>query len=351
MKAGLVTSTILHALLLGVGLFTLSAPRAFDVADVESFPVDIVPMEEISQAQVGDKEAPVAEMPAPTPTTRPEPVENAEQVGNNTVDTAAPPTPEAKPTPVETAALPEPATEPAPIPEPVPEPEPVEAEPAPVPATEAAPEPQPQQEVEPDPAPEPAPDPAPAETAEAEEATLPESAPRPATRPQPPQAQTATAPVRRDSEKPAVEQAQAPVEEKSDDLLQDVAALLNKEDASGGGARRSTEQAALGGERKTGEKLSQSELDALRNQFTGCWTIPAGAEGVSDLRTSVRFNVAPGGRLEGMPEVVSSSGNRQFDESAVRAVQKCDQRGFILPQGKEDVWAEVVVNFDPSDMF
>ena len=35
MKAGLTTSAILHAVVLGFGLFTLSAPRAFDVADVE----------------------------------------------------------------------------------------------------------------------------------------------------------------------------------------------------------------------------------------------------------------------------------------------------------------------------
>ena len=81
MKAGLVTSTILHAVLLGVGLFSLSAPRAFEVMDVESCPVEIVPIEEISQAQVGEREAPAAEAPAPVPTTRPEPVENAEQVG------------------------------------------------------------------------------------------------------------------------------------------------------------------------------------------------------------------------------------------------------------------------------
>lgn len=368
MKAGLVTSTILHAVLLGVGLFSLSAPRAFEVMDVESFPVEIVPIEEISQAQVGEREAPAAEAPAPVPTTRPEPVENAEQVGDNTVDTPAPPTPDPKPRPVETAALPEPAPEPAPIPDPIPEPEPAKPEPKPepVPATEVTPQPEPPQEVEPDPAPEPepqpqqeaepepSPEPVPAEAEEAQEAALPESAPRPEARPrpQPAQAQTAKTPERKDAEEPSQKQAQAPAQEKkSDDLLQDVAALLNKDKASGGGAKRSTQEAALGGKRKTGEKLSQSELDALRNQFSGCWSIPAGAEGASDLRASIRFNVAPGGRLEGMPEVIASSGNRQFDESAVRAVQKCDQRGFILPQGKEDVWAEVVVNFDPTDMF
>ena len=45
MKAGLTTSVVMHAALLGFGLFSLSAPSAFEVADVEALPVDIVPVE------------------------------------------------------------------------------------------------------------------------------------------------------------------------------------------------------------------------------------------------------------------------------------------------------------------
>ena len=45
MKAGLTTSVVLHAALLGFGLISLSAPRAIEVADVEALPVDIVPIE------------------------------------------------------------------------------------------------------------------------------------------------------------------------------------------------------------------------------------------------------------------------------------------------------------------
>ena len=68
MKAGLATSVILHAAALAFGLLTLRAPAAFDVADVEALPVDIVPVESITQIQEGDKKATMRDKPAPTPT-------------------------------------------------------------------------------------------------------------------------------------------------------------------------------------------------------------------------------------------------------------------------------------------
>jgi colicin import membrane protein len=126
--------------------------------------------------------------------------------------------------------------------------------------------------------------------------------------------------------------------------------LLNKQKPSGGGAKRSTETAALGGKKKTGEKLTNSEMGALSDQLSGCWSIPAGAESGERLRVSVKFQLNAQGKLDGRPQIESSSGNRPFDESAVRAVQKCDRDGLILPAGKEDIWAEVVVNFDPTEM-
>src|SRR5690606_10240878 len=108
------------------------------IADVESFPADIVPIEQVAQSAQGDPNPPVAERPAPVPTTRPEIVENAREVGDNMTDLKAPPTPEPKPRPVETAEAPPPApkpTPPTPKPEPTPEPEQKPA-PEPVPTTE-----------------------------------------------------------------------------------------------------------------------------------------------------------------------------------------------------------------------
>ncbi|MCV0394136.1 MAG: TonB family protein [Rhizobiaceae bacterium] len=349
MRAGLPTSLLLHVAVIGFGLVSLSAPRGHEVADVEALPVDIIPMESITQVQRGEREAPMAERPAPTPTTRPEIVPDATEVGEAKVDSKPTPQPEEAPRPVETAAAP-PEPKPAPKAEPTPQPEPEpapRAEPEPVPATEATPEPQPQQEVAPDPVEQ-------SDVAEAPDPNavpLPSTAPTPQARPQPPRAQTAKAPERRDAERPAPERTPPKQAEDEKFDFDQVAALLNKQKPTGGGAQRSTEQASLGGRETTGQTLSQGEMDALRNQLSGCWNIPAGAENVEGLRASVEFAVNSSGRVDGAPRVISSSGHRQFDDSAVRAVQICDTRGLNLPQGKEEVWSRIIVNFDPSDMF
>lgn len=387
MKAGLTTSVILHAAVLAFGLFSLSGPAPLEVTDVESLPVDIVPLSELTQIQEGDKKADMHETPAPTPTKRPDIVADARKVGENSADTDKPPTPEAKPTPVEETAAPPPAPEPKEQikTEEVPKPK---EEPKPVPATEVAPVPQPREEVKPDPVKEPLPKPEPvkqpappteppkekatdakpevkpdavaeaiaAEQPVAEPVKLPDAAPAPEARPkpQPAQAETAKAPDRKDADKPVKE---ASSKQKSQDKEFDadaISALLNKQKASGGGAKRSTQQASLGGERSTGgAKLSQNEMDALRQKLGGCWSIPAGVDDASTLKVSVRFQLDRSGMLQGRPQVVAggaaSGPGRTAAESAVRAVQKCAP--FNLPADKYDTWAEVVVNFDPSDMF
>lgn len=388
MKAGLTTSVILHAAVLAFGLLSLSGPAALEVTDVESLPVDIVPLSEITQIQQGDKKATMRDKPAPTPTQRPDIVADAQKVGENTVDTDKPVTPEAKPTPVEVAAAPPPAPESKEPPKNEDVPKPKE-EPKPVPATEIAPVPQPKEEVKPEPVKQPDPKPVPvkepepkstppkekaaepqpqpevkpdavAEAIAAEQPTeavqLPDTAPAPDARPkpQPAQAETAKAPDRKDSEKPVKQASSKPKSEDKQFDADAISALLNKQKASGGGAKRSTEQASLGGEKSTGgAKLSQNEMDALRQRLSGCWNIPAGVDDAATLRVSVRFQLDRSGMLQGRPEVVaggSSSGpGRTAAESAVRAVQKCAP--FNLPADKYDTWAEVVVNFDPSDMF
>lgn len=352
MKAGLTTSLALHAVALGVGLVTFSTPRQLELTNVESFPVDIVPMAEFSQSVQGDRKAPVVDAPAPTPTTRPEVVEDAQQIGDNKVDlpTPAPPTPDPRPRPVETAEAPPPSPQPTPVPVAEPEPQPApKPEPQPVATTEVAPKPQPPQEVKPDPAPEPVVAEAPTPDAN----TLPEVAPRPVSRPQPPQAQTARTQERREPERPREPQRQAAQSSDSNErsVTDEVAALLNRERPSGGGAQRSERQASLGGRQTTGAQLTQSERDAIVAQLRSCWNVPVGADGSTELKTTVRFRLDPAGTLKGTPVIEKASGNRQFDESTTRAIRLCSQRGFQLPSDKYDTWSEVVVNFDPRDMF
>ena len=357
MKAGLATSVALHAVLLGIGMVSLSAPKAFEVADVESLPVDIVPFEEISQAQIGEKKAPMADKPAPLPTKRPETVPEAQKVGDADVDTDLPPTPAPKPKPVQKAEEPAPAPEPTPKPvekpieqakveppKPVPTPEPPKPAEKPVPPKE--PTPQAPAEV------------TPKETAAAENVQLPDSAPVPQSRPKPePQKQPEKVaekpkPVEKPAEKPKPQTQKA--ESNKKDVLDEVAALLNKEQAAGGGAKRSTEQAALGSTKKnTGQKLSQNEMDALRSRIQQCWNVPAGAMDAENIKFSIQFKLSPSGEVEGRPEVIKGDGNstvyRAAVESARRAILKCGP--YTLPAEKYEAWADIILNFDPSDMF
>src|SRR5690606_14006193 len=144
-----------------------------------------------------------------------------------------------------------------------------------------------------------------AEAPQPDASTLPDVAPRPQARPQPPQAQTAQTPERREPERPREQpRTQAASSDTNDRSVEDeVAALLNRERPSGGGAQRSERQASLGGRQTTGAQLTQCERDAIVAQLRSCWNVPVGADGSSELKTTVRFSLDPGGTLEGAPVI------------------------------------------------
>ncbi|KQT54338.1 hypothetical protein ASG43_01645 [Aureimonas sp. Leaf454] len=376
MKSGIVVSSGIHLAVLTWGLWAFSSPPPLDVAYSEALPVEIV-MAESFEGVKGEKDAPVSEKPAPKPTTKPETLPMAaENVGDNEADLATPPTPDKTRNQTPQTGAPKPTARP--------EIEPTPVEEAPKVAEAKPPEPQKPEPKPPEPKPEPVtekPKPTPPkETVEkidplaemiAEDKTEPTPEPEPepkkvvkhAVKPKPPE------PVKVAEAKPDAPKTEAkksaPKKEKAakaDTASEDApdsdmdfeamaAAAINKQKSAGGGAKRSTETASLGSRKTTGAKLSRGETDALRDQLSGCWSIPAGVEDGGNLKVSVRFNLNGAGKLDGRPVVDASSGNRVFDESAVRAVQKCDREGFSLPQDKAEIWAEVVVNFDPSEMF
>ncbi|MEO0543924.1 MAG: TonB C-terminal domain-containing protein [Pseudomonadota bacterium] len=356
MRVGVLTSTVAHALLLGWGLVTWGAPDAFDVEDVEALPIDLVSIEEFTQIQEGSQEAPKDGPATPDQVLNPEPRPEVENIGTQERDQSTPETEEQLVAEVEEARLPEPVDTQTPVttPRPDPEPTPPQTQEAPAtPATEVAPEPEQRQDVAPDPVEEAIETAEPEPTVAEEPTVLPENLPVPAARPERPPAQTAQTPERenRDAQEERQAQQQPTNEDQPSD---DIASLINRDRGSGGGAASSTEQASRGGETTTGgTTLTQSEMDSLRGQIQACWSPPAGVLDAADLRVSVRFALDAAGKLEGRPQVTTSSGNRQADESAVRAVQRCNIQndGFQLPAEKYAAWRDVVVNFDPSEMF
>ncbi len=351
MKVGLVISALLHATFLGWGLFWLSAPKSFEVADIEALPVDIIPVSSITRIQEGEREESAAERAAPRPTERPDPVEDAQNVGNNTVDLKSSRSENVKPKTVEEAEEPEQAKQPVPVPVPQPKavPEPA-TKPEPVPATEVAALPEPKQTVEPDPVAEAI---ASAEAAKPRFAPLPDNVPTPTARPERPPAQTAKTPERKNNDVQNRPSKVASSKESKFDA-DEVAALLNREEAAGGGAKRSTREAALGGRRTTGgNSLSQSEMDALRGQIQRCWQIVPGMADGGDVRVQVTMRLNRSGEIDGQPSVNASGGSEQTRRvlagGARRAVLRCAP--YNLPAAKYETWADVVVNFDPSKMF
>lgn len=355
MRAGIVTSVTLHALVLGWGLVSLSTPASFEVEDVEALPIELVSIEELTQIQEGAEDAPKDGPASVAPTAPPTPDPDAVNEGNKERDQSTPETETQKAAEVEEARLPDPAEAPIPRPAPREEPKPVvedTPEPEATPATEVAPQPEPKQEVtetaieeliakaEPEPVPDETP----------KNVQLPDQLPTPQLRPERPQSQTAKTPERKNEESQQAKSAaqREQTEEKSDE----VASLLNREQGSGGGSKANNQKASAGGKKTTGgNTLTQSEMDSLRGQIQACWSVPASAQGEDGLKVSVQFQLSKSATLEGKPKVTSSSGNRQLDESARRAVARCGAQGFQLPADKYDSWRDVVVNFDPSEMF
>lgn len=357
MKASLVTSTFLHGFALAATLVTLGSPEKLDMVNMETLPVSIVPIEEFTQIQKGDKDAPMAEKSAPVPTEKPPIAEPAENVGDNQVDLKSPPTPTQRPVEKEVAAAPKSVEAPVP---------PNDAKPNEVKQVvpeETAPPPTPEAKPAETPPPEPKPaEPAPAEQTAAEEIPLPEKAPVPAARPEPEIAKPAEKkPEKKDTAKSDAkkadkkqETASAKKQMESDFNADEVAALLNKTDASGGGAKRSTDQAALGGKTDTGgSTLSQSEMDALRGTIQNNWLITPGMADAQDVRIRVSFRLDENGELIGEPEATATGGTPTAQQvlmsGAVRAVRKSAPFSN-LPRDKYDAWSEVVVNFDPSEL-
>ncbi|MCO6185104.1 cell envelope integrity protein TolA [Rhizobium sp. L1K21] len=367
MKGSLLTSTAIHAIVLALALYSFGAPPAFEVQDVESLPVDIVPIEDMTRIMEGEKKATAKETPAPTPTKRPDIVPDAQNTGENSVDLKKTPVPTKSPKEVEIAAAPEKVE--SPVPKNADKANDIKdiikdsAESAP--ATEVAAKPEPKRDVKPDPVPE-----AKAEqTAKAEDIPLPDAVPLPSSRPDQPkpepeqkqaknetaaaQAATAKTPERK-KEQPKKESAKSTASKESDVLADEVAALLNKQDPAGGGAKRSTKEESLGGSKASNaSKLSQSELDALRGAIQKNWSVVSGMADAGEIRIQVKMKLDRSGEIVGDPEVTATGGSAQARDVLASSARRAVLRSAPfsnLPADKYDAWSEVIVNFDPSEL-
>jgi outer membrane biosynthesis protein TonB len=98
--------------------------------------------------------------------------------------------------------------------------------------------------------------------------------------------------------------------------------------------------------------MSVNEIDALRARIADCWTPPPGGLGADRIVIKLRLKLNEDGTLVGYPTIANSDSSPFFQaaaDSAVRAVYQCQP--YQLPSAKYALWRDMILNFDPSDMY
>jgi hypothetical protein len=118
------------------------------------------------------------------------------------------------------------------------------------------------------------------------------------------------------------------------------------------GAGRSPDAAGQARTRVGDDGLSFSEVDALRRQIGGCWTLPVGIDGIEDMVVRLRIQVRPDRTVQGVTIEDQARLNRDVTfravaESARRAVDRCSP--LNLPSDRYAAWRDIMMNFYPED--
>lgn len=306
MRAELAVSTVIHAGIITWGLVAFPEPNVFETQDLPALPIELVSIEDITRLSAGEKTGEAKKPPAVRKIEAPAPAENK----------------------------PEPKLEPKPEPK-----REVEAEPEPKPD----PKPEPEPKAEPTPKPEPTPaaaEPTPAEAAPADKPKLLANAPVPERRPKV---------IPRPKPEPVKEK---PNKNRFDP--NEIAALLNKTPDAAGGASQSAQTAdtpALGVGDGTAERLSLSDIDALRQQISRCWNPPLTVMEAQGLVVRMNIGLSRDGFVQSGPSLLNNSADPLFQlaaEAAMRAVSGCQP--YSLPPEKYAAWQDINLNFDPREM-
>lgn len=293
MRYSLFISIAVHAAILLAAMIALPAPDKYKVEDLESIPVDIVSIEDLSQRKATVKAEEKKETVKPAP---PKPVVEERM-------------PEPKPAQeVKKAAL-EPQSEPEPKAE----------------AAEKKPELEPLDEL----------------IKKTEE--LPKEKTKKAEAPAKPKPKP---------DKPKKKQ----VKELDIDKVAALLNKIDEEQASPPDIEEITGEPDQGEfDMASGEdaKITANEIDWLRQKLRECWNPPVGVMEAQGLEVHVQIELDQSGAVLGQPSVVNHSMHPLFDvaaSSAVRAVLRC-QPFDRLPIAKYESWRSIIFNFDPMEMF
>ncbi len=104
-----------------------------------------------------------------------------------------------------------------------------------------------------------------------------------------------------------------------------------------------------------GDRMTMSEMDALRQQLAQCWNVLAGARYAEDLVVDMKLFMNPDRtvREAGVVDVIRYNTDTIFRaaaDSALRAVRNPDCNPLRLPPEKYNQWKEITVRFDPREI-
>lgn len=104
------------------------------------------------------------------------------------------------------------------------------------------------------------------------------------------------------------------------------------------------------------DRITISEMDALRKQLEGCWNVPIGARDADNLIVDVRISVNQDKTVRDVKIIDSAryksdSFFRAAADSAVRAVLSDQCNPLILPNDKYNQWKIITFRFNPKEMF
>lgn len=295
MRPGFTISTAFHAVVLGWGLIHFASVRPSEAPPVETLPIDLVDISDITKSKQGNIKA----------EKKPDPIKQS--------DKKAEPTPKMDDTlPVKNKDVK------ATVPPPTPSEEKVEKKEEP--KKEAA---------KPDPAPSPD-----AITKKIEE-------------------ELKKTEKKKETPKKVVKEDAPKVKTKYNFNPDQIAAQIDRRAPSRKETAGEQKQVSnLGTPKGADQTLSMSELDAFKRHVQKCWNVLPGAGNMESVMVVLRIRLNQDGTLAAQPELktaVTSPIMRAMAESAVRAVTTCAPFKMFRPQ-TYPVWRDMEVGFDSREM-
>ncbi len=140
---------------------------------------------------------------------------------------------------------------------------------------------------------------------------------------------------------------------KKDDDFMSVLQAVNEVKRTGPKATASDDKAI--DSENIADKLSISEMDALRQQLQRCWNVPAGALNAKDLGVDIRVTMGPDAIVKQADILDQSRMHRDgyfrtAAESAKRALFSPQCTPLKLPKNSYEKWQTFVITFNPKDM-